>query len=101
MSDGLEVQARNLYRAAGGFETAATSVGRIFDRLKSRLNAEGNCWGDDETGKAFAENYITKAKANEFKDGGPDIVGGLKKVQKNIETMAKRYEDAEDRSRIR
>ncbi|GAA1593591.1 hypothetical protein GCM10009678_89760 [Actinomadura kijaniata] len=101
MSNELKVETEALRKAAKGFEDASGQVRRIFDRLRSRLDAEGACWGGDETGQQFSQNYITTNKANEFKDSGPDIADGLKKVKANIELMAKRYADAEERSRIR
>ncbi|MGW5315705.1 WXG100 family type VII secretion target [Nocardia thailandica] len=39
------------------FDAVATSISAAADKLAAALAAEGECWGNDETGQAFAKNY--------------------------------------------
>jgi uncharacterized protein YukE len=47
-----------LLRAAARFATLGAEVGDVVSRLRSAVDAEGACWGADETGAAFAEGYV-------------------------------------------
>ncbi|MFJ1456976.1 WXG100 family type VII secretion target [Nocardia sp. N2S4-5] len=40
------------------FTDLATRVTNALTQLQSSLNTEGQCWGADETGKAFATDYV-------------------------------------------
>ncbi|BCK59112.1 hypothetical protein NWFMUON74_68840 [Nocardia wallacei] len=50
-------------RARGtAFQEIGDEVGQVLERLRSVLAEEGRWWGDDESGKAFAEYYEPDAR---------------------------------------
>lgn len=100
MSDGgyVEVDTKALRKAGGGFDTGKDHLKGIFDALNSKLQAEGKCWGNDKTGKQFAEGYETPA-TNMLKSFG-DVGKGLHGIKEGVDEMAKNYDKAEHHSRI-
>ncbi|WUH98125.1 WXG100 family type VII secretion target [Spirillospora sp. NBC_00431] len=95
----LEVDTEELKRAGKGFHDGATSLKGIYDRLKSALSAEGECWGADETGKTFAEGY--KEPSQNVVDAFPKLEKGLDGIKKGVDQMAKTYKQAEESSRLK
>jgi uncharacterized protein YukE len=57
---------------------AGEDLQRVFDTLKSALDAEGECWGNDEAGQEFAKSYV---KASE------DVSNGMKKLAKGLDDI--------------
>lgn len=53
----FQVDADALRATRPGFDSVATAITTAADRLTAALAAEGECWGSDETGQAFAQNY--------------------------------------------
>lgn len=79
---------------AVGVRGGATKIGsagedlkQVFDTLKSAIDAEGECWGHDETGQEFAKNYVPG------KDGVVDALGKLSEALGNIMTNLKQTAD--------
>ncbi len=48
--------------AAPAFGALAASVGDILKSLCVVLDTEGECWGRDRTGAAFAQSYVVGAE---------------------------------------
>lgn len=46
-----------------GVAGVGATVTDILAQLTSALDAEGDCWGDDAAGAAFAERYLPAAAA--------------------------------------
>lgn len=58
----LGVNTERLAGSAPAFKTLASRVGTIHTTLESTLAGLGACWGDDETGKGFSDEYVPQAK---------------------------------------
>ncbi len=58
MSDEFWVDTARLREAAPLFDTLTEQIGKARSALTGRLDAEGACWGADESGAAFAQNYV-------------------------------------------
>ncbi|TDC73623.1 WXG100 family type VII secretion target [Actinomadura sp. 7K507] len=97
--DYLEVDTEELRRAGEGFQTGAGQLKAIYDRLSEALGAEGECWGSDATGQAFAEGY--KEPSTTVVDAFPKLKDGLEGIKKGVDQMAKTYKAAEDASRLK
>ncbi|WP_173140183.1 WXG100 family type VII secretion target [Kibdelosporangium persicum] len=54
--------------------------------LKSKLQAEGQPWGDDESGQNFAKDYVPAADAVSKAVG--DVAAALIQIAKNLKTQA-------------
>ncbi len=65
---------------------AGDGLTRVLDTLKAVLDAEGECWGADETGRAFAGKYVPG------KDGTVEALGkvaeALGKIEQNLKQTA-------------
>ncbi len=51
-----------LREAAPTFEALAASVEDVLMSLRTVLDTEGDCWGRDRTGVAFAQSYVVAAQ---------------------------------------
>lgn len=60
MADGMQVDPEALRRRSPKFADAADKLAKAFATLQAVRDAEGECWGSDESGTKFAEQY-TKA----------------------------------------
>ena len=58
---GFEVDPAALAATAPAYVTHSQALGDIYDTLVGKLNDEGDCWGNDDAGKAFAAKYVGPA----------------------------------------
>ncbi|MGW4767777.1 hypothetical protein ACWEO2_06995 [Nocardia sp. NPDC004278] len=58
MAQSLEVDEERLRALVPEFEDIGADAQRILDQLKAALEREGEPWGRDTPGKAFAETYV-------------------------------------------
>ncbi|GAA5058351.1 WXG100 family type VII secretion target [Nocardia callitridis] len=78
------------------FADVARRVTDMASTLRAALDAEGECWGHDETGKHFASDYVTaRDEALQGTDGLATTFGGL---ADNVRTIADTLE-AQDQAR--
>jgi len=94
----LEVDTGKLKSAGEGFLEGATQLKAIYDRLDLVLSAEGECWGADRTGEAFAEGY--KEPSKQVLESFLKFPDGLDGIKQGVDLMAKTYKLAEDASRL-
>jgi uncharacterized protein YukE len=95
-SDELRVEREALKRSAKGFGDGSETLKNVFEKLKSALSAEGACWGNDDTGKAFSSKY-TPTRDSAYKTF-PSLAKSLKEIEGGIQKMAKNYDQAEEAS---
>jgi CRISPR/Cas system type I-B associated protein Csh2 (Cas7 group RAMP superfamily) len=57
MGDSLYVDTSQLERSSSSFQRLGTRMHHIFGQLSTAIDTAGPCWGDDETGRQFAEQY--------------------------------------------
>lgn len=94
MSDNsLTVDTDALRGCAPSFASLGDRLVDILDNLTSRLDAEGECWGADETGASFLEGYAEgRDAALEFL---PQMADGVRGVGDGLITMADNYDGVE------
>ncbi|MEV5649863.1 hypothetical protein AB0L57_16600 [Nocardia sp. NPDC052254] len=63
MGQELRVDEDRLREVAREYDSIADSVRRAYDELRAVMAEEGNFWGDDQTGRAFAETYVPDSHA--------------------------------------
>jgi uncharacterized protein YukE len=95
-NDELRVEREALKKNAKGFGDGSESLKRVFEQLKSALSAEGECWGNDDTGKAFASKY-TPSRDEAYKSF-PALAKNVKDIEGGVQKMAKNYDQAEEAS---
>ncbi|MFI7119457.1 WXG100 family type VII secretion target [Amycolatopsis sp. NPDC049868] len=62
MSGPFGVDTERLGKTASDAESLAARLDRIYNTLHNATLSAGNCWGADETGKAFEKNYDKNSK---------------------------------------
>jgi hypothetical protein len=60
---GYEVDPVGLAGQAPTYEAVAAQVAAICDTLRTRLEAEGECWGNDAAGSVFGAKYTGPASS--------------------------------------
>ncbi|MEV0331154.1 hypothetical protein [Nocardia sp. NPDC050717] len=60
------------------FDSIATTLTTAVNQLAAALAAEGECWGNDEIGQAFAQNYTPGVEQ------GKTSVGNLAKTMTQL-----------------
>ncbi|RZQ65029.1 WXG100 family type VII secretion target [Amycolatopsis suaedae] len=74
--------------------TAADALGQIGQTLSSALQAEGACWGDDESGKEFAKDYEPGAQG--AVDAFTSLVEGLRGLKDQVDKAVAGFENTEE-----
>ena len=76
----------NLDAIGDRFETAVAELKRVAAELHG-------CWGDDEFGKRFAENYLPYAE--ETLDNADLTVTNLRDMETNLREIVKLFQEAD------
>jgi len=89
----LWVDPAGLRRNATGFTQGARKLEQIHQKLDGKLAAEGKCWGADETGQQFEQDYFQPSQ-DVLKVFG-ELSKALSAIKDGLDKMAKNYEEAE------
>lgn len=84
---GHEMDPDTVRSGAGKFPPAGDLLKQAGEALKTALAAQGACWGNDESGQAFAKDYEPAAK------NCTEAFGSLSQALKDV---AKAVKDAAD-----
>ncbi|MGW1679132.1 WXG100 family type VII secretion target [Saccharopolyspora sp. NPDC002376] len=71
-------------RVRGGaakFDGAADQMEQINQRLQQALQAQGQCWGNDEAGQQFAKDYLPGA------DGMQEALSSVQEALHNLRSQ--------------
>lgn len=98
MPDQFEVSPSTLRVAGDGITRTAGSLEAAVAELRSAMARVDGCWGDDEPGRAFGDNYEPKGRA--MLDHLAGLAGALASVPGGLEQMAGDYERSEASSTI-
>jgi hypothetical protein len=93
--ENLRVQYERFRESAGGYDDIGHQLGRLQLRILARTEAEGTCWGTDETGATFAEGYVPDVA--ETMSSLADVAGRVNDAAANIRTNADAYLATEQR----
>lgn len=96
MSDQLRVDTDQLALRAAAVQHLGGRVDHALRALDAAMAAAGNCWGNDEIGKAFATNYVP-LKDNVVKDFRA-AAEGLTTTGEELGRLALRYAQAEEQA---
>lgn len=77
MSDITSIDVPSVGRVSDGFAQTTQALGTALGTLTQVLNDHVGCWGDDKTGKQFADQYFPQSK---------QFVQQAKQFQKSLET---------------
>lgn len=90
MNGGYHVDPAALRSASPGFSGAADALQSARDSLSGVLQAEGACWGDDEAGQSFAQQY--KPAAQQALEAFDALTEALHAVREQLDGMAGTWE---------
>lgn len=91
MDQSLYVDPEELRGAAAELRTRAAETARMMAELKSDLAHEGECWGDDEPGRMFAESYVPESDRN--LTGFENLVQNIEALSANLHALASNFEN--------
>jgi len=77
--------------AAGDLDKIAADLEKALDELKALGERLHGCWGEDEFGEKFAENYLPLAE--ELLDQSDHTVTDLATVAMNLREIARHFQD--------
>ncbi|MGW6442232.1 WXG100 family type VII secretion target [Lentzea sp. NPDC055074] len=62
MTGAFRIEPDQVRAGAGGFGVAAEMLSEAGGTLSSALSAQGACWGGDESGRQFSQDYVPAAE---------------------------------------
>ncbi|MEV4317628.1 WXG100 family type VII secretion target [Actinocrispum sp. NPDC049592] len=89
----MEMDPDGVRAGAGRLRPAGTEFQGKAAALLRKLQAEGPCWGDDETGQAFAKDYVPAADA--ISQAVSDVANALVQIADNLKTQADRTQQTD------
>jgi hypothetical protein len=81
---------------ATGLKTAADQLEDARKELQNALAAQGECWGNDDSGKEFAKDYVPGSQGAAEAFGS--LVEGLRGMYANVEKAMTTITAAEDQA---
>src|SRR5262245_31325592 len=96
MSDVMRVDSAALRQAAPRFSAVSGQLDGVFRQLAAALDAEGEGWGADDTGKAFAKDYVPAAQ--QIADAGREVADAVDDVGARLVTVADMADAADARA---
>jgi uncharacterized protein YukE len=90
---GFDVDVPGLRRGGAQFSAAGDSLDGVFQALDGALRGEGQCWGGDESGQAFAKEYVPNSTAT--LDAFKNLVKALQDIRTGIDQSADTYEGSD------
>ncbi|PKW15272.1 WXG100 family type VII secretion target [Saccharopolyspora spinosa] len=87
---GFDVRPEALRGASPQFDGAADKLQAALDKLNGVLQAEGECWGNDEAGQEFAKDY--KPGSQSATDAFTGLTGALHQIRGELDNTAKTWE---------
>ncbi|KWX05325.1 hypothetical protein TH66_03600 [Carbonactinospora thermoautotrophica] len=99
MADRFQVDPDGLRAVAPRFSRESEHLHEALQTLRSRLDAAGAAWGDDEQGAQFAAQY--EPNRHNIEQGVQTLVEGLQSIDKALRVMADNYMRADEAATIR
>lgn len=87
---GFQVDPVRLRSAAPQFDAVADQLEDAGTTLQAALDAEGPCWGGDEAGQTFAQNYLPGAEETTRALG--TVVEALRAIRVSLDESANTWE---------
>ncbi|MFD9960262.1 WXG100 family type VII secretion target [Amycolatopsis sp. NPDC058986] len=93
MSQPFGVDTERLGKTAADAEGLAARLDRIYNALHNATVSAGNCWGADDTGKAFEKNYDKNSK--DVLQAMREMGEVVRSMGDGVSTMAKGFQRTE------
>lgn len=96
MADGMHVDPEALRKRSPKFADASERLAKAFETLQAVRDAEGECWGSDEPGAKFAEQYTKAAEDADKLD--EHLVKTLKDTRTGLDKSADQWQSDDEGS---
>ncbi|GAB1691051.1 WXG100 family type VII secretion target [Krasilnikovia sp. M28-CT-15] len=93
MPDQFAVDTDRLARTQARLDALFTRMNGVAGTLRARLDAHGNCWGDDAIGRSFEASY--QEPHNAINEILPALAEVMRSVGDGVATMAKGFEQTD------
>jgi uncharacterized protein YukE len=93
VTENFRIDADGVSSATGKLRDAGDALGSAFDTLKQVLDEHDGCWGNDDTGKSFAEGY--KPAADKARTGADSAVQGISSIADSVDHSAEEFENTD------
>ncbi|WP_155244325.1 hypothetical protein [Salinispora tropica] len=84
---------QRLKTSSSGYNRLADHLAAALESYQSRASEIGNCWGEDEMGRAFGQTY--EAGSADLERALGDLVEIAAKIGENVAGMAQTFEAAD------
>ncbi|SFS94222.1 WXG100 family type VII secretion target [Saccharopolyspora flava] len=95
MSGKMRMQPEEIRSGGKKIGNAGDDLDRVLSTLKSSLDGEGECWGDDEAGQQFGGDY-TKGRDSVL-ESLKKVVTALGDINDNLKATADDTESGDER----
>jgi uncharacterized protein YukE len=96
MPDGFTVQPDRIRAGATGVGGAGDALSTAGTTLGGALDAQGQCWGNDESGQSFAKDYVPNSQ--KVRDAFGSLSEALQAIKKALDESANAYEGVDSTS---
>ncbi|GHF44857.1 uncharacterized protein YukE [Amycolatopsis bartoniae] len=93
--------AENFRLDPAALEEATRRLGSLGDRITTAyhelagvLDEHDGCWGEDDIGKAFAQNYVPNAK--QVREGAEQAGPGVIELRNDIDDASKTFQSVDE-----
>ncbi|RZS40712.1 hypothetical protein EV193_10323 [Herbihabitans rhizosphaerae] len=93
---GFGLKAEEAKKASGKFGEASNQMEEARKALFRVLDAEGECWGNDESGQAFSKDY--KPAVTGVRDAFGKLVTGIKAFETNVKGASSNHQNIDHKS---
>ncbi|GAA0523987.1 hypothetical protein GCM10011581_45160 [Saccharopolyspora subtropica] len=93
---GMRMQPEEIRSGGKKIGDSGDDLDQVLSKLKSALDAEGECWGNDEAGQNFAKDY-TKGRDSVLKSL-QKVIKALGDIDDNLRATADDTESGDARS---
>ncbi|MGW1677993.1 WXG100 family type VII secretion target [Saccharopolyspora sp. NPDC002376] len=96
MSDQMRMEPEEIRSGGKKIGDSGNDLEQVVNTLRSALDGEGECWGDDEAGQKFAGDY-TKGRDSVF-ESLKKVVKALGDIDDNLKATADDTESSDSGS---
>ncbi|MCA1185266.1 WXG100 family type VII secretion target [Saccharopolyspora sp. 6T] len=97
MADDFYLDPDGMRAANQRIKTAHSEMEAAFDELSAELAELYGCWGNDDVGKAFEENY--KEPEKNIKEGSKGILDGVDELTGSLDEAVDEFVEVDEQNR--
>lgn len=90
MADDFYLDENGVLGVADGMRRTGDALSSSFNSVNDALNKDVGCWGNDEIGKSFEQNYWANATKmlDSYRPAGQDLIDGANNMARTARDLA-------------